>query len=221
MVLTGILVPVLLAVGLGMYARAGGHLEYAVVGGVVFSLLFELMSKVASNVAFMRSQESLDLLIANGVRRSEYMVGTFAAFLVLSLPAVVITPLASSAILGFSGTLNFFAVLLSILVGAVTFMSLGVLIGTASKTLEQASSLASMAAVVLVALGAVAIPAELLPAWLVHLGYVNPAYYIADALRSALFHDRLDLAAVSISGGMAVVSIACAVSSMRWALRDA
>lgn len=221
MMLTGIFVPVLLAVGLGVYARGGGNLEYAVVGGVVFSLLFELMNKVASNVAFMRTQESLDLLIANGVRRSEYLIGTFAAFLLLSLPAVIITPIAAGAILGFQGAVNFPAVFIVIFLGALTFMSLGVLIGTSSRTLEQASSMASMLAVGLVALGAVAIPANLLPQWLVYTGYANPAYYIASALRNGLFHNSFDPSSIAVVLCMAVACTLAAIHSMRWALRNA
>ena len=73
MLLTGIVVPVLMSLGLGVYAQnlGGAAVEYAVIGGLSFSLLFELQGKIATNISFMKANGALDQLAATGAKRLE------------------------------------------------------------------------------------------------------------------------------------------------------
>ena len=78
---------------MGVFARdSGGEaLIYVVTGNIVISLLFGTMGNVESRVSWLRFQGGLDYFATLPVRRYVFVLAMVAAFLLISLPSLIIT----------------------------------------------------------------------------------------------------------------------------------
>jgi ABC-2 type transport system permease protein len=138
-----------------------------------------------SNFAFMRANGSLDYFASLSIHKHNLILATLFAFFLLSLPAVLITIFVGAWILGAPLTPN--PLFLPILpLTAIPLAAVGAYIGIRTRTLEDATSIATMLTLVMLGLGPVLIPPARLPDLLLTLGYLSPATYAASALRQTL-----------------------------------
>ncbi len=95
MILTGIAVPMFGLVALGIFARDFGPevVAYVFTGNIVISLMFENLSKVASNFAFMKAMGTLDYFAVLPIRRYMVVLASLLSFFVLSLPSLFVMAL--------------------------------------------------------------------------------------------------------------------------------
>jgi len=184
---TGIAAPLLSVVALGFFARDSGPeaLSYVLIGNVVLALMFTLMTRVTSNFAFMRANGALDYFASLPIHKHNLILATILAFFLLSLPAVFVTIFVGAWILGVPLAPNL--LFLPILpLTAIPLAAVGAYIGIRTRTLEDATSIATMLTLVMLGLGPVLIPPDRLPDLLLTLGYLSPATYAASALRQTL-----------------------------------
>lgn len=218
MLLTGIVVPVLMSLGLGVYAQnlGGTAVEYAVISGLAFSLLFELQGKIATNISFMKANGALDQLAATGAKRLQFVIGSFIAFGLLATPSLLITPIVVVKILGLSLSPSF-AIVPAVIFAGCAFLSAGMIIGALSTSLEQASSISLLMAIVLLSFGPVAVPEDLLPPWLQIAGETNPAVHISKAIRYGIFGgEAISWGSLAYLVGATFVLLFSAVLSLPW-----
>lgn len=216
MLITGICVPVLISLGLAVYARRTGSIHYAVVSGLSFSLLFELQGKIAANMAFMRASNSFEQFAATGGRKVSFLFGSIIAFTILVIPAILVTPFV--LIFALDLKLDVRPVLiLALLFSILLFLMVGVVIGCCSRSIEQSSSVSTLVSIALMSIGPVAIPGQFLPAWLRCIGHANPAVHIARLFRVGLFSESepITLAIVYLSA-LTFVFTALAVRVIPW-----
>ncbi len=213
MVLSGIAVPVFGLVALGIFARDSGPeaIVYVFTGNIVISLMFENLSKVAGNFAFMKAMGTLDYFAALPIRRTMLVLASLLSFFVLSLPSLFVMLLVGVWYLDVSLSPH---PLLGLVVPltAVSLSALGALIGVTTRTPEEAGPISTLLVLFLTGLGPVIIPPERLPDFLVKIGRFSPATYAASALRQTLLgpitpqltFDLLVLAGFALITGWAV-----------------
>ncbi len=99
--LTGVIAPVLSTVALGTFATRSdpAALSYILTGNLVMSLLFGTLDRVAGHFAYMRIVGRLDFFATLPITRVALILATVFAFLVLALPAVILTLVAGVVIL--------------------------------------------------------------------------------------------------------------------------
>ncbi|MFV0405358.1 MAG: ABC transporter permease [Propioniciclava sp.] len=187
MLLTGILAPLVTVLTLGFFAQDSGPraLVYATSGSITMALLFETQNRIASNFAFMRETGALEFLASNPVRRESLLLASLLAFSLLALPSVIVLTLLAVLVLDVP-LQPLWSALPLLLVLVLPTGGLGALIGNASRSLEQASSISLATTLVLLVLGPVAVPGELLPTPIIWAGYLNPAFYAASLVRGVL-----------------------------------
>lgn len=188
MLVTGMMAPLVTVAGLVLYAEdmAVSEQAYVLSGAICMALLFEMQNRIAGNFSFMRNTGAFDFYAALPVRRESLVLGTLAAFGLLALPAVVVTIVIGSLILGLSPAVSWVAIpglLLCLLAPAF----LGAWLGARSSSLEEASSTSLALTIVMLVCGPVAVSAERLPQILVVIGYLNPAAHAAAVIRQVLF----------------------------------
>ena len=187
MLVTGTLAPVLSILGLGIFARDSGPLALAYVftGNLVISLMFGNMGKIQSHMVFLRFQGTLDYFATLPVRRVVLLLAMLCAFLLLSIPPLLVTLLLGVLYLGVP--LHIHPIIwLVIPLCAWPLSGIGALIGASARTPEEAGAANLIITLLLAGLGAVVVPPDRLPGWLVNLGYLSPAAYASSALRQAL-----------------------------------
>ncbi|GHO81205.1 hypothetical protein KSD_89760 [Ktedonobacter sp. SOSP1-85] len=183
----GMISPLLSTTALGTFARDSGSLSlsYVLVGNIVLALLFNNMNNVNGHVFFMREHGTLDYFATLPVRRYILIVAILAAFLLLSLPSLLVTIIGGTLILGVH--LQISPLLLIVLpLCTLPFSAIGALIGARMSTPETANAFSYILTLVLLALGPVVIPPDHLPPLLIFIGRFSPATYAASALRQVL-----------------------------------
>lgn len=187
MLITGMFAPLASMLGLGVFGSDSGAeaLGYILTGNVVVALMFENQNKVAGHFVYMRFNGTLDYFASLPIHKYAVILAVLIAFLVLSLPTLIVTTVAGSMFLNVPlspSPLLVFAVPLC----AIPMAGIGALIGTSVRTPQEGNSLSLVVLLVMTALGPVIIPPARLPDFMLVLGRFSPATYAASAMRQTL-----------------------------------
>ncbi|MGW1170855.1 ABC transporter permease [Streptomyces sp. NPDC002550] len=187
MMVTGIITPIMTVAALGAFARGRGQesLVYVLTGSILLSLMFENQNKVAQNFAYMKAMGTLDFLGTLPVRRYAVILATVLAFFALSAPALLVTLILGSLILGVHLSVSWLVVLV-IPLCVLSLAGMGAVIGIVTRSQEEASSLTLLVTMLLLFFGPVIIPENRLPGWLLTISHVSPTTYAASAIRQVL-----------------------------------
>ncbi len=206
MVITGIIGPTFSIIAMGMFARnsSPAALGYILTGGMVINLMFENLDKVCSNFSFMRAVGMLNYFAVLPIQRYTLVLATVFAFLLLSLPSLLVTTVVGTLFLHVHLSPSPL-ILLVIPMIAIPLAGVGALVGTLASTPEEAGSISMILTFFMAGLGPVVFPPDRLPAILLKLGWFSPATYAASALRQVLIGPVsprifLDLAVLSLLG---------------------
>jgi ABC-2 type transport system permease protein len=219
MLISSTITPLLSMAALGTFARDSGPqpLTYILVGNVVLSLMFGTLTNLQGHFVYLRIMGTLDYFASLPVRRYAFILAMVLAFLVLSLPALVVTIVVGSLFLGVPLRLSPL-ILLVVPVCAVSMAGIGTLIGAHAKSPDDSGSTGLLVTAVLLGLGPVLVPPDRLPAIMLLLGRLNPVTYAASALRQTIIGPLneqivLDLA---VLGTFALVSLFLVGVKMDW-----
>jgi ABC-2 type transport system permease protein len=222
LLLTGTITPLFSIIGLSVFARDAGPkaLAYVLTGNLVVSLMFGNMGNVESHFSFMRVRGVLDYFAALPVRKSALVLAVALAFLLLSLPPLVVTLLVGSHLLGIPVTPHPLLAL-AVPACALPLSGIGAYIACRVHEPSQGGALTLLVTITMAALGPVVVPPERLPGVMIGLGYLSPATYAASAFRQALlgpvtWRMALDLA---VLGATAVGLFLLVGRTMDWRQR--
>lgn len=187
MLLLGMVTPIcsMLAVKFLLTEMSPEDVAYVYCGNVLLSLMFENQNRVGGHFVFMRFHGTLDYFGSLPIRKVTLILAMAIAFLLLSLPSVLIVSLVGAIMLEVDLQLHPI-ILLVIPLCAICMSGVGALVGSLARTSAEATSLGFFFTLVLSGLGAVIIPASRLPDWLVKFGVLSPATYASSALRQAM-----------------------------------
>lgn len=215
MVVLGIVAPTLSVIILSRLVgeRSDDFLAALLVGNLVLVLTFENQSKVAGHFAYMRITNTLTFFIGLPIRQGTLIVATALSFFVLSLPALLVTSLLGASLLNVP--LHPSPLLLIIApLSATALAGIGAVVGAVTRSFEEAGSLSLLVNLLLLAAGPVIVPASHLPAAVVEIGKLNPAAYVASALKQGLVGPVTGRLAIDLT-----VLTAAAVASLALASR--
>jgi ABC-2 type transport system permease protein len=196
------------------------ELGYVLAGNVVLSLMFENQLRVAGHFAFLKEHGMLDYFGTLPVRKPALMLAAVIAFLALSIPALLVTGLGGALVLHLSLTPSP-ALLIAIPLCVLPLSAIGALIGVVARTGSEANSLGIVATFVMAGVGAVVVPPERLPGWVVELGRLSPATYAGSALRQAMFGPVTSQFAIDVAAllGFSLLTFLIAARFMEWRQR--
>jgi ABC-2 type transport system permease protein len=193
MIINGFFVPMFILVFwkllMGGVGASGSDVNSTAVqflaGNMVVSLLFGLMTRVASRFAFLQDTGALDYYATLLVRRVTLILAVVGVFLIASLPGVLLALWLGAAWLAVP--IHPHPLLaLALALGAVSLAVLGAAIGVYSRSQEQSGNIASLATLGLTVLSPVLAPVDRLPKLLQWTSYLTPTTYATAAVRSAL-----------------------------------
>lgn len=185
--ITGIITPLVGMLALGVFARDAGPeaLAYILSGNLVMALTFENLNKLANHFAFMRLMGGFTYFATLPIARPALLLATLGAFMLLSLPALVVMLVAGTLVLGVPLAPSPL-LLVVIPVAAIPLAALGALIGSSVRRPEETGTVSLLVTLTLVGMGPVLVPPARLPAFFQTLGSLSPATYAASAVRQTL-----------------------------------
>lgn len=219
LLITGLVTPLLSMVAFGVFARDSGRttLEYILTGNIVLSLLFGNLNNVQGHMIYLRIMGTLDYFATLPIRRYVLIVAMVLSFLVISLPALILTIFLGSYLLGVPISIHPLIVVV-IPLCAISLSGIGALIAVNSRTPESAASVSLLVTALLISLGPVVVPPDRLARPLLLLGWLSPTTYAASALRQTLLGPLtaqfgLDLLVLA---GFGIVTLGLVGAKMDW-----
>jgi ABC-2 type transport system permease protein len=195
----GILFPFAFVLAFAM--RNPGDVRSLVPGLVALTILFGTTSMEAIVIVFERRIGSLERLLLAPVRLPALLAGKLLGGMVFGLTVALVVLVVALAVYGAS-SVNWFLLVLALLLSAAAFSALGALVSVAVKEVFEAQTLANFIRFPMMFLGGVFVPVEELPVSLQVVARALPLTYAVEALRAALaggpfVHAALDLAVLA------------------------
>jgi len=193
-----------------VFTGTGSAALGSIAGATVLILAFTGLNAAQSvyfNKHWFRFQ---DMLVATGVAPTTYALGLSLGTLVVSLPAVVLSIgllLAGS----FPGGLQILLAIGSILVLWVAMIFIGFSIGTATKNLRRANSLAPILSIILGFLPPVYYPLSRLPDYLQPLAMLVPTTDAAQLVK--YYFGLLPLSALNVEISWMILAVFAVVTA--------
>lgn len=186
-VVLGTITPLLSMFSFSIFARDSGPeaLEFIWSGNVLISLMFGLQNRLAMHFVYLRLEGMLNYFATLPIKKSALILAIISAFFLIALPSTLGTIFLGAWILGLS--INPSPLLMIVVpLCAIPVGGIGALIGSRARNYNEAGSIDLITTFIMLAVGPVLFPPDILPNFLLVLGRFSPATYAASALRAAL-----------------------------------
>lgn len=197
--------------------QPGEYLQAVVPGLVGFSILTDSLFTVTGMTAKYRFMNIFSQLSLTPLRRSEWLLSVFIWHLLMSGIAFGIIVTIGHFAYSAQVTLTYWIVLY-VVAGSLAFVSLGILIGTISKSMESSSLISNAVAFPMMVLAGTFFPISFLPWYLQDFVHVLPLYYfntgLGDIMTSTNFNQALLY--LAILGAVAIAFFALATRLFKW-----
>src|SRR5437667_10188316 len=195
------------------------YIDFLLPGIIGMNLLGGGLWGVGFVIVDMRVRKLLKRLLATPMRRSHFLLSILTARMILMLPEMVLLLLLGWLAFGVPVRGSLITVCLFILVGATTFASLGLLIGSRTEKSETAQGLINLAALPMWLLSGIFFSSKRFPDAMQPLVQALPLTQFNDALREVML-EGASLADVAWRLGLlalwAVGTFVLAMKLFRW-----
>jgi len=179
----GILFP--FAFILAFAIRNPGDLRSLVPGLLALTMLFGTSSMEAIVIVFERRIGSLERLLLAPLRLPALLAGKLMGGMVFGLTVTLVVLAVSLTAFGVD-QVNWLLLILSLLLSATAFSTLGAFVSVAVREIFEAQTLANFIRFPMMFLGGVFVPVDALPGWLQVIARLLPLTYSVEALQLAL-----------------------------------
>jgi ABC-type multidrug transport system permease subunit len=199
--------------------RGSRYIDFLIPGLLGMNLMGTGIWSLAFSVTTARSRRVLKRLVATPMRRGEFLLAQILGRLVFLLPEIVVLVGLGWLLFGVAVRGSLLLLVLTCLIGAMSFCGLGLLIASRVKTIEGASGLANLVLMPMWILSGVFFSSERFPDVVQPLIKALPLTALNEALRGIMTegHGLTAIApklAILIAWG--VVSFGVALKIFRW-----
>jgi ABC-2 type transport system permease protein len=195
--------------------KGSRYIDFLIPGLLGLNLMGTGIWSLAFGITTARQKQLLKRLVATPMRRSQYLLAQVLGRLVFLLPEMVILIGAGWLVFGVAVRGSLWLLLVSSLIGAMTFCGIGLLIASRARTIEGASGLANLVMLPMWLLSGVFFSSERFPGRVQPLIRALPLTALNDALRGIMTEGW---ALPAVAAQLAVVA-AWGVASFLLALR--
>jgi len=191
--------------------------DYYLPGYIAAFIMTNGIMGATSVISELRRNGTVKRLAATPLPKSSWILSNVFQQTVLAFMLTAVMIIFARIIFGVSALPNLYALLL-IFVGAVTFASIGMILGGVIKDVEAASGAGSAIAFPMMFLSGAFWPLEMMPSYMQSIAKCLPLYYFHDGLRNIMILDNPSQAKVPflVMGTLAVVFICIATKITKW-----
>jgi ABC-2 type transport system permease protein len=191
---------------------APGLLGWAIASGGAFGAAITLVS--------WRKDKLLRRLRLAPVSTGAVVLARVGVSVVVALvQLVVFLAIATTPYFGLKLTASWWMAIPVVIAGTLSFMSIGLLVGSFAKTQQAATSIANLIILPMAFLGGAFIPLDYAPAWIRDVSYVMPLRYLVTGMQNVMARGEGPAAALPALGillGLAAVLTLISVRVFRW-----
>jgi ABC transporter DrrB family efflux protein len=199
--------------------KGSRYIDFLIPGLVGLNLMGTGIWSLAFGITTARQKQLLKRLVATPMRRSHYLLAQVLGRLVFLLPEIVILVGVGWLVFGVAVRGALWLLLVTSLVGAMTFCGLGLLIASRARTIEGASGLANLVMLPMWLLSGVFFSSERFPERVQPLVRALPLTALNDALRGVItegWSPAAVAAKLAIVAAWGLASFLVALRIFRW-----
>ena len=199
--------------------KGSRYIDFLIPGLVGMNLMGTGIWSLAFGITTARQKQLLKRLVATPMRRSHYLLAQVLGRLVFLLPEIVILVGTGWLVFGVAVRGSLWLLLVTSLVGAMTFCGLGLLIASRARTIEGASGLANLVMLPMWLLSGVFFSSERFPERVQPVVRALPLTALNDALRGVItegWSPAAVAAKLAIVAAWGLASFLVALRIFRW-----
>lgn len=162
------------------------YIDFLVPGIVAMMIMSNNLNGVAGQIASWRERGILRRLQSTPLQPRSFIAAQITARLLLNGAQAIIVLLIGSLIFGTQVNGSWILLLMFVILGTLTFMSIGFIIAALAKTPESAGPIAGFVSFPLLFLGGVFFPIKNMPDWLQPVVKLLPISHLSSALRQIM-----------------------------------
>ena len=193
------------------------YIDYLVPGLVGFSVLTSPMFALVNISSQYKRDKIFKQLSLTPITKTEWLISKILWYVFLTVVSFLLMTTAGTVIFG--AHITYTAAIIPFLVlGPFLFVSLGMLVGTVSKSVESAAVVGNLITFPMMFLSGTFFPVSTMSPTLQAVAHVLPLFYVIDGLNSVMLYGNYSSALTDI-GVLVVISVvifALAVKFFKW-----
>jgi ABC-2 type transport system permease protein len=198
-------------------SQATKYIDFLVPGLVGFSILVSPMFSLVNISSEYKRLKLFKQLSLTPLTKFEWLASKVLFYILLSAASFLLMVLVGVVAFGAHAVLSLWLIPFLIL-GPMFFASLGMLVGTISKSTETASVVGNIITFPMMFLSGTFFPISLMPTYLQYVAHALPLFYIIDGLNGVMIYSNFTQAAIDLTITLiiTVVAFAGAARIFKW-----
>lgn len=193
------------------------YIDFLIPGLVGFSILTAPMFSLVNITSQYKRDKLFKQLSLTPLTRGEWLLSKVIWFSMITAVSFVLMTLVG--VYGFGAHVGLSVYILPfLLVGPFLFVSLGMLVGTASNSPESAAVVGNLVTFPMMFLSGTFFPISIMPPWLQTLAHVFPLYYVIDGVNNVMTYGNIGPAVsdLMVTLAIALVIFVLAIRLFKW-----
>jgi ABC-2 type transport system permease protein len=193
------------------------YIDFLIPGLVGFSVLTSPMFALVNISSQYKRDKIFKELSLTPLTKTEWLLSKIIWYIILTIISFFLMTVVGVFAFGAHIALSL-AIIPFLVIGPLLFVSLGMLVGTASNTVESAAVVGNLVTFPMMFLSGTFFPVSTMPTYLQTFAHVLPLFYVIDGLNNVMIYGNyvpafLDLAILAV---LSVIIFALAVRFFKW-----
>ncbi len=193
------------------------YVDFMIPGLIGFSILVSPMFAMVNISAEYKKNKLFKQLSLTPITKFEWLASKILFYIVLSVVSFLLMVAVGVFVFGATIALTVWLIPFFIL-GPMMFCSLGMLVGTISKSVETASVIGNIITFPMMFLSGTFFPLSIMPQYLQSVAHVLPLFYIVEGLNNVMVYGNIGAALIDIAVTLviALVVFVAAAKLFKW-----
>jgi len=193
------------------------YVDFLIPGLIGFSILVSPMFSMVNITAEYKKNKLFKQLSLTPLTKFEWLAAKVMFYIVLAVISFLLMVAVGIFVFGANITLTVWLIPFLIL-GPMMFCSLGMLVGTITKSVETASVIGNIITFPMMFLSGTFFPISIMPEYLRSFAHVLPLFYIVEGLNNVMVYGNIEAALVDIAvtAVLAIVIFVAAAKLFKW-----
>ena len=193
------------------------YVDFLIPGLIGFSILVSPMFSMVNISAEYKKSKLFKQLSLTPLTKFEWLASKILFYIVLSVVSFLLMVAVGVFVFGATIALTVWLIPFFIL-GPMMFCSLGMLVGTISKSVETASVIGNIITFPMMFLSGTFFPLSIMPQYLQSVAHVLPLFYIVEGLNNVMVYGNIGAALIDIAVTLviALVVFVAAAKLFKW-----
>jgi ABC-2 type transport system permease protein len=189
------------------------YIDFLIPGLIGFSILVSPMFAMVNITSEYKKTKLFKQLSLTPLHKMEWLASKVMWYIILSVISFLL--LVGVGVVGFGAHITLTLWLIPFLImGPMLFCSLGMLVGTISKSVESASVLGNIITFPMMFLSGTFFPLSTMPQYLQSFAHVLPLFYVVEGLNNVMVYGNISAALIDI-GVLAIITVVFFVAAAK------